>query len=249
MMKIDYKQAKYPVRSNFAESHNCYWERLANPGNWLTAAERVAISKEVRHAGTCQLCRQRKEALSPYQVDGNHDSASDLSDTMVEVVHRIITDSGRLTRAWFDGVIQQGLKVEKYVEIIGTLVHVLSIDEFCRGIGLPLHKLPEPLTGEGTQYRPDNIVEDADKAWVPMIAHVEENSAEADLWEGAVEDNVIRALSLVPDEVRSLLELNSVHYVENDEFMDFEKSPYGTLSRIQIEVIAARISAFNACFY
>ena len=70
MSKIDYSASKYPVRADFAEAHNLYWGRLAAPGTWLTGAERVAVAKEVRQARNCSLCRQRKAALSPYQVDG-----------------------------------------------------------------------------------------------------------------------------------------------------------------------------------
>jgi hypothetical protein len=249
MIKIDYSHAKYSVRANFAEGHHRYWQRLASPGCWLTGVERIAVAKEVRKAGTCKLCSQRKAALSPYQVDGAHDTASDLSDTMIEVVHRVITDSARLTRSWFDVIIQQGLNVEEYIEIIGTLVHVLSIDEFCRGLGLPLHKLPEALNGDASEYRPANIIEGGDNAWVPFISQVEQSSPESDLWQGAMEAGVISALSLVPDEVRSLVDLLKVHYLDNDEFMDLEKSPQGTLSRIETEVVAARVSAFNGCFY
>ncbi|MFT5133372.1 MAG: hypothetical protein ACI9SC_001843 [Gammaproteobacteria bacterium] len=249
MIKIDYRDAGHPVRANFAEGHNRYWQRLASPGNWLTGTERVAVAKEVRKASSCKLCIERKAALSPFHVDGTHDTASELTTTMVEVVHRVITDSARLTRSWFDGIIQQGLNVEEYIEIVGTVVHVLSIDDFCRGIGVALHELPEPFAGEVKRYRPVNIVESSDAAWVPMLSDIIESSPEADLWQGKMDGNVIRALSLVPDEVRSLLDLLKIHYLDNEEFMDLEKSPQGTLSRIETEVVAARVSAFNACFY
>ena len=249
MSKIDYSDANYPVRGNFAEGHNRYWKRLPAPGNWLTGAERVGIAKEVRQASSCELCKNRKAALSPYQADGTHDSASELSVTIIEVIHRVVTDSARLTKAWFDGIIQQGLSVEQYIEIISTLVHVLSIDEFCRGIGEPLHELPEPLPGKPSLYRPDNIVEHGDGAWVPMLSAVMQPGPESDLWEGTIQGNVTRALSLVPDEVRSLNDLLIIHYLDDKEFMDLEKSPQGTLSRIQTELVAARVSAFNDCFY
>jgi hypothetical protein len=246
--EIDYSESKYPVRANFAEGHNRYWKRLAAPGNWLTGAERVAVAKEIRQARSCKLCSQRKAALSPYQVDGTHDTASDLSDTMVEVIHRIITDSGRLTRTWFDGIIQRGLKVEEYIEILGTLVNLFSIDEFCRGIGVPLNELPEALAGEPSQYRPTSIVEDGDGAWVPLLTSIVDSGPESDLWDGPGY-YIARALSLVPDEVRTLLDLSAIHYLEDREYMDLESSPQGTLSRIQTEVIAARVSALNGCFY
>ena len=250
MSGLNYSKSNFPVRANLVEAHNRYWKRLAVPGTWLTAAERVDVAKEVREAGSCSLCSQRKAALSPYQVDGAHESVSDLSDSMVEVVHRVITDPGRLTKTWFDGLMQQGLKVEKYVEILGTVVHVLSIDDFCRGIGVPLHDLPMPEAGEASKYQPANISDDGNSAWVPMLSTIEPSAPESDLWVGTKNDDyVIRALSLVPDEVRSLKDLLNVHYLDDEEFFDLEKSPQGTLSRIQTEVVAARISAFNRCFY
>ncbi len=247
MKRIDYDDSKYPVREDFSAGHTRFWQRLASPGSWLSAEQRIAIAQEVRQASSCELCRQRKAALSPYQVNGAHDQVSALSNSMVEVVHRIITDSGRLTKKWFDSIIADGLTLEEYVEILGTLVHVFSIDEFSRALGLPLRELPEADTGQPTYYRPRNLVEGV--AWVPMLAQVVDSGPESDLWEGTLEGNVIRALSLVPDEVRTLQDLLKIHYLDDAEFGDFEKSPQGTLSRIQTEVVAARVSAFNDCFY
>ena len=144
MNEISYSKSQYPVREDFAASHNRYWKRLAAPGSWLTGTQRVDVAKEVRQAQQCSLCRRRKEALSPYQVDGAHDVVSALPDVMVEVIHRVTTDPGRLTKTWFDGIKEQGLGEEAYVEIIGTLVFVFSIDEFCRGLDIPLNELPRP---------------------------------------------------------------------------------------------------------
>jgi hypothetical protein len=246
--EVNYDAAAYPVRADFSEAHSRYWQYLAGPGTWLSGAERVAIAREVRQAGSCELCRQRKAALSPYQVDGAHDVDSDLPSTMVEVVHRVISDSARLTKAWYDGMMEQGLGAEKYVETIGTLVHVFSIDEFCRGLGLPLHRLPDPREGEPSYYRPATIVEDGEGAWVPLLPSTVDSGPEADLWESRT-GFVIRALSLVPDEVRSLVDLLQVHYLPNNQIWNLTRSPYGTLSRIQTEMVASRVSALNGCFY
>ena len=194
MRDIVYIEAPYPVRTDIAEGQSRYWKKLAAPGTWLTGAQRVDIAKEIRQAGSCTLCSQRKAALSPYQVDGSHDTNSNLSDTMVEVVHRVVTDPACLTKSWFDGLIQQGLKVEEYVEIIGTLVHVLAIDEFCRGVGIPLNELPGPLPGKPSLIRPADANLD-DDAWVPMVP----DGPQPHIWgDEPVEANVIRAMSLVP---------------------------------------------------
>lgn len=248
MSEIDYSNAQYPIRQSFADAHNRYWKRLAAPGSWLTGAERVAVAEEVRQAGSCKLCEQRKTALSPYTVDGAHDTVSNLSSTMVEVIHRITTDPGRLTKTWFDGIMQQGLSVEQYVEIVGTLVEVYSIDEFCRALDIPLNALPKPEAGEPNNYRPELIREDGDGAWVPILPNVVNSGPEADLWEDRT-GYVIRALSLVPNEVRSMLDLLEVHYIDNSQIWNVSGSYRGTLSRMQMEVIAARVSALNGCFY
>ncbi|MFT4824587.1 MAG: hypothetical protein ACJAUG_003201 [Halioglobus sp.] len=249
MNAIDYSSAPYPVRSNFDETHNRFWNRLASPGAWLSGAQKVAIAKEIRAAQGCTLCKARKEALSPYQVAGTHEIVSDeLSEAMVEVVHRIVTDSARLTKKWFDDIVAQGLTPQEYVEILGTIVHTFAIDEFCRGLGIPLNELPEPLAGAPTRYLPENATYDAE-AWVPLLPNFIEEGAEADLWNG-FGANVIRALSLVPDEVRSLIDLFNSHYITNDSIVgDWTICPHGGLTRIEMEIIATRVSSHNDCFY
>ena len=243
---ISYSEAQYSVRDDFAAAHNRYWQRLAKPGAWLTGSQRIDIVREVRQAPHCSLCRRRKQALSPTHVDGAHDSVSTLSDTMVEVIHRVVTDPQRLTRAWFDGIIASGLSEDEYVEIIGILVNAFSIDEFCRAIGAPLNSLPEPEPGEPSGYRPANIIDDG--AWVSLLPNMVDSGPEADLWNGRT-GYVIRALTLVPDEVRSMLDLLAAHYISYNGIFEFKSSPRGTLSRIQTEILAIRTSALNGCFY
>ena len=247
MREISYSNAPWPIREDFAACHNRYWQRLAAPGTWFTGAERVDIAREIRQAQYCDLCRRRKESLSPYTVDGTHDTVTDLPDVVVEVIHRVTTDSARLTKSWFDGIMEQGLSEEKYVEIIGTLVALFSIDEFCRCLGLPLHELPEPQPGEPSRYRPANAAYDG--AWVPILPMRVDTGPDADLWEGEMRGYVIRALSLVPDEVRNLLDESEAHYLKVHEVWNMTRPPQGTLTRPQTEIVAARVSALNGCFY
>ena len=243
---ISYSSAPYPVRDDFEAAHTRYWQRLAKPGAWLTGQQRVDIANEVRQAQNCNLCKRRKQALSPTHVEGTHDTVSFLTHTMVEVLHRVVTDPQRLTRAWFDGIMAEGLTQEEYVETIGTVVCVFSIDEFCRAIGVPPNLLPEPEPGEPSRYRPANIVNDG--AWVNTLPNTVDSGPESDLWQGRT-GYVIRSMSLVPDEVRSMLDLLDAHYLNNKNIFEFKSAPKGTLSRIQSEVLAIRISALNGCFY
>jgi hypothetical protein len=71
--------------------------------------------------------------------------------------------------------------------------------------------------------------------------------SEADLFGGSRTGNVIRALSLVPDEVRGLKDLSAAHYLAMDEMIDLDKGR--SIDRRQVELIAGRVSALNECFY
>ena len=125
---ISYEESRLPVRADIVQAHNVAWGRLARAGSWLDGKTRVAIAAETRHAPQCELCRRRKEALSPYSIAGQHDSLGTLPERIVEQIHRIVSDPGRLTRKWFDGVIAFGTSDVEYVEIIGVIATVVSID-------------------------------------------------------------------------------------------------------------------------
>ena len=246
-MSISYHHAPTPVRAEFSEVHQRFWERLASPGNWWTGTERVAIAAEARHAAHCPLCRERKTALSPYTVTGEHTRVNhDLPEVAVEVVHRIMTDASRLTRDWHESVCADDLTQEAYIEIVGTVVALVSIDQFCRAIGVDLHPLPQPKPGTPSGYRP--MAAQMEEAWIPLVPAKNDNTPEADLWPSGRTGNVIRAMSLVPDEVRTLADLSSVHYLPNTQVRD-PLAAQGCLDRAQMELIAGRVSALNGCFY
>jgi hypothetical protein len=244
--QIGYERAPVSVREDLTEAHRRAWERLARPGSWWTGSERVAIAVEVRGSADCALCRERAQALSPNAVDGEHTSLGVLPASAVDVVHRVTRDPGRLSRAWFERVQAAGLSDGHYVELIGVVVGVVSIDSFCRGLGAPLHPLPRPLEGEPTRYRPASAV--LEDAWVPMIPSGKAQGPEQGLFgPGRRTGNVIRALSLVPDAVRQLLDMSAAHYMAPQEMMDLTAGR--TIDRLQIELVAGRVSALRECFY
>src|SRR5262249_1336147 len=144
------------------------WGRLAQAGAWLDGATRLAVAAEVRHVAHCALCQRRKQALSPYAVSGRHDSLGRLPDRMVEQIHAIVSDPGRLTRKWFESILAAGPSDTEYVEIVGVMASVVSIDTFCRAIGVPIHPLPMPQAGAPHRRRP-RTAHQRGEAWVPMI--------------------------------------------------------------------------------
>src|ERR1051326_2830352 len=97
---IDYRNTGIGVRDDIVASQTRAWRSLSVAGTWWTGAERVAIAREVRAARRCAWCAERKAALSPYASSGKHDSATDLRPAIVDAVHRVVTDPGRLSRRW-----------------------------------------------------------------------------------------------------------------------------------------------------
>ena len=234
------------VPERIAESHRRTWAKLARLGSWWTGAERVAIADEVRRAEDCALCAERRAALSEGAVGGEHDSGGSLPAAAVEAVHKIVSDSARVSLAWYKGLGADGLSDAHYSELVGLLVAVFSIDEFHRGIGAALEPLPEAEAGEPDQRRPSGATMEG--AWVPTVPADALDPEDADLFGGAPHAaNVIRALSLVPENVRTLGDLHGAHYLSFQEMGIMEK--IRDLSRPQLELIAARVSALNECFY
>ncbi len=246
---FDYAGAPFPVRPDIASAHRRYWAELSQPGCWWTGAERVAIADAVRRARDCALCRRRRQALSPYAIDGAHDGGGRLPEVALDAVHRVVSDVSRLTRAWLDKTLASGLGDGPYVELLGVVVAVLSIDSFHHGLGLPLEPLPEPLPGAPSRYRPASAR--PGPAWVPWILAGEASGAEADLYPtGARTPNVLCALSLVPDAVRAMALLSKACYVAPERVADpAHCAPGRALDRPQMELIAGRVSALNECFY
>jgi hypothetical protein len=242
-MSFGYEASPDPVRSDLADAHRRVWDHIAAPGTWLTGAERVAVAEETRHARGCALCRERKEALSPFSVEGEHDHAGVLAAPMVDQIHRVATDAARLTESWYRSLLEQGLNADEYVEALGVAVVVISVDRFHHAMGLPLEPLPRPTPGEPTRVRPEDVVEG--EAWVPM-RESRRVSAELGLPAGQA-PFVLRALSLVPAEVRAWNDLSAAQYLGLDDMRSFER--VRAIDRSQIELVAGRVSALNECFY
>ena len=243
---LDYTAAGVPVRDDLRETHRAFWTHVRSPGTWWSGHERVAIAAEARGSQTCRLCRARGEALSPSIVAGEHDTIGELGANAVEAIHRVRMDPARLSRPWFDSIVATGLTVERYVELVGVVSLIAGVDSFARALGIPAFPLPEPIPGAPSHHRPASAK--PGEAWVPMIAAEDATGSEADLYDGAVfVPNILRALSVVPDEVRALKKAAASHYVSFQEIPD--PTVRRALDRSQMELVAARVSALNECFY
>ncbi len=243
---LGYRHSPLPVRSDLAATQQRAWARLARPGEWLSGAMRIAIAEETRAAEACEFCRERRAALSPYAVTGAHETATDLPDALVEVIHRIRTDPDRLTRRFYEDALAGGLGDADYVETVGVMATVIAVDSFCDAMGLPRHSLPAPVPGAPRRRRPAGAKEGL--AWVPTVAPEDLTDAEAGMYDGLAAVNIHRALSLVPAEVIGFFDMDSAHYLPDAQLRDFG-TEYRALTHAQIEFLAGRVSAINRCVY
>ena len=242
MTSFRYDSSPDPIRPDLVQAYQGAWDHIAAAGTWLTGVQRVAVADETRRAQKCALCLARAKALSPFSVEGEHDHGGALSESMVDEIHRVTTDAGRLTEKWYRSLLDQGMTAETYVEALGVSVLVISIDAFHQAMGFPLEPLPAPCPGEPSRIRPDAAV-DGD-AWVP-IQSARDVGALAGL-PGPV-PYVLRALSLVPDEVLAWIRVSDAQYLSAVEMREFGR--IRELDRSQIELVAGRVSALNECFY
>jgi hypothetical protein len=247
MTYFDYSESPHPIRADLVEAHRAVWAHIATAGVWLAGAERVAVAAETRRARDCALCATRKGALSPYAGAEQHAANGPLSGPLVDAIHRAATDAARLTRAWYQGLAARGVSDERYVEALGVAVLAISVDAFHRVMGLPLESLPAPEAGEPSRARPQGLTRG--EAWVPMIDANQVGPDERDLFGrgplGAA--YVMRAMTLVPSEVRAWTALARAQYLSAGGMTRLETGRM--LDRAQMELVAGRISALNACFY
>lgn len=204
---------------------------LAAAGDWLTGAERIEAWQHVRSAESNELDLARLAALSPTAVEGRHEAGQLLDATDVEVVHRIASDPGRLTRRWAEEAIAE-VGEERYTELVAVVAIARVLDRFDDAIGEPRSLLPTPVDGEPTRVRPDGVGDVG--AWVsqslaPALA------------------NVARTFSLVPTTNRLWRGLVDSHYSRGPQFLEWVW--HRALSRPQVELVAARTTSLNECFY
>ena len=125
---------------------------------------------------------------------------------------------------------------------------MISVDTFCQALGLRQERLPDSEPGPPSGYRPDRLRKGG--AWLPLLMENNLPKSEKDLYRGAKQGaNVLRCLSLVPNEVRNLQRISKAMYLRDKDVTNFKATGGRAISRDQIELIAARVSLINECFY
>ena len=221
---------------------------LGQPGVWWTSAERLKIARETRRARSCPLCRRRKEALSPHAVVGSHESATDLAPAAIEAVHRVVSDPGRLSEAWYRRLGDAGLADEAYVELLSVVAMTTALDTFDRATAAASRDLPQPSPGTPTRRRPHGAKPGL--GWMPMLAPADVAPDDPPLYTSAGRSggNVHLALSLVPEAMMQFWDLFETMYLPQHAMRDFGHE-YRAIEHAQIEMLAARVAVLNQCHY
>ena len=234
------------VRADLRSALDLAYKHIGETGDWLTGAQRVSVYAEMRQAWDCQLCRDLKAELSPYNIRGKHDTLGELPEAWVDVIHRVTTDPGRLSERWFQEALTGGMEEDEIIEVINVCVQAIAIDVFTSGIGLSLPSLPATGTGEPLRRRPSEAK--TGPGWAATIAPEDVGDDFADFYDGDRHFYIRRSLTLVPGECRRLWHLLNSLYIEDPRITELEGVERG-ISRAQMEFLAARASALLGCYY
>lgn len=124
----------------------------------------------------------------------------------------------------------EGLDSFAFVEIAGIVSRLMAIDVASFGLGRELRPLPEPEEGDPTRERPAGAA--ITTGWAPTIGPASAPSS----------------LTAVPPEAEAMFDVHGVLYATMEQMFDRQLEREG-LSRPQIELVAARTSSLNDCFY
>ncbi|MBM3650587.1 MAG: hypothetical protein FJX11_22660 [Alphaproteobacteria bacterium] len=236
------------MRQDLRDALSKTWPELGRAGVWWTGSQRVKMVREVRKARTCALCGARKVALSPHTLAGRHDTATDLPEAAIEAIHRIVTDPGRLSEAWYRRTIDSSLTDAAYVELVSVVAITTAVDTFDRGCGQSMRELPAARPGEPRRRRP--VGAKPGLGWMPMLAPEDVTADDPPLYAsaGRIGGNVHRALSLVPEAMMQFWDLFETMYLPQHAMRDFGQE-YRAIDHAQIEMLAARVAVRNQCVY
>ena len=219
----------YNVPEDLLEAFNSCWKHFAEPGDWWTGKERIMILEEVR--------KTRDEI--PTNEDLSLDDLSDkpspiISPLVCEITRKVTSNAHEIDDKWAKEAIER-IGEGKYSELVSLVVNILPIDIFCLILGRPVVSLPVPKNGKPGELIPDGLTDGG--AFVPWRT---EN------WVGP---NVARALSFVPNDNAIRMKLVESMYAGSDKFISMIWDDTEPLDRSQVEIIAARTSSINKCFY
>ena len=220
------------VRQDLVRAHNQAIAALSKPGTWWTGAQRREL------AITAQLAISESEPVAPWvgvSTVANKLPASLTAPKIAhDVMYRISRHAATLTREWYEKVTAE-INPLAFVELCGIACTIAPVMAFRRSLGLPALEVGPAESGQPSNKEPDNIVA-AQLNWVPVVGPADKDAA------------VVQAFTAVPETNRVIWAMADAQYIPDKEMVD-PKWTRGTLSRVQMELIATRVSQQRECFY
>ena len=237
-----YPGSALPIRREILEAQAEAVQHWGSTGEWWSASERLAIVSEVRSARDADAL---PPWIAPTTVEGLVAEDHPLPPGAVDAIWRLTNHLGTVTRKWYEALVPDRLSADRYVELVGLVAQVNLVDRFADVLKLDRPALPRPAEGEPTRNRPEGA--ELSTHWVPTAPVADSSWLPAD--KSVAVPNVRKALSLVPAERVMQWTLIDAHYVAGGALAGDLSSQHWSLDRPQIELIGARTSALNECFY
>ena len=219
------------IRDDLVQAHRLAWEHVASPGTWWTAAQRVELAETILTA------LFDDEPLPPWVPASDDDRTTvDAAPAVAhDFVYRLARHAGTVTESVHDSVVGE-VDSLPYVELVALTSTVAAVAHFHRNVGAELAPFPAPVEGEPTREHPE--LADAQLNWVPVAAPADQTAA------------VLQAYSGVPAEYDNTWRMAAAQYIPNEEMVhpDWSRGP-DSLTRPQIELVAARVAQQRDCFY
>ena len=225
MQNLSAPDFQYPVREGVVQAQDQIWDAIGRAASWWSGTQRVEI------AGQARAARQAR-VDPPWLRKHLPDAGGRLPKDAVDAARTIAADAHKVDREWAKAKVE-ALGDAAFVELAAVTVFVCAIDSFADALGVEYEPLPTPVPGEPDGLRNESVGERG--AYVPMQVP----------WQGP---NVGRALSLVPSQNALFMGLVLQMYGGPGSFSELVWEG-GPLSRPQVELLAARVSAVSECFY
>jgi len=186
---------------------------LTSAGSYFTGVERSAICLHARHAR------------------GLTASAPEVLPIIASSVARVATEAMHSRQEHVAAWQAEGLDVLAFVEMVGVVAQISSIDSYRIGLGAPLDPLPAATAGEPTGASDERAV--TSNAWVPTVGVALAPTA----------------LNALPVEKASKDAMSREWYLTDEFVHKYTVEPGRELTRAQMELVASRTSYLNECFF
>ena len=221
------------MRDDLAEAHRLAWEHIAAPGSWYTGAARIELAQ------TAMMALSDPDPWPPWVCVS---TTGRLGDRLIapaaahDFAYRLARHAGTITRDVYDSVSRE-IGELPFVEVCAIVSTVAAVWHLCRNLAVGVPALPPAVDGSPTGLQPA-CVESAELNWVLVEAPADRTAA------------VVQAYTAVPGEQLNTWRMADAQYMPNLDMVNPAWTRRtGGLSRAQMELVAARVTALRECFY